>query len=281
MNSPTPNDMATGVGIETAFEACPLCGTPGREPVAEADCRKHPLWQPGLPQTLRWVCCQGCLHVYRTAFFSPAGLQLLFSRAHEHQIIGNEIDEQRVQWADAVRMIHRLLGAPAWRGGEPSWLDVGCGSGGLVFTAAEFGFQAIGVDARQAAVDRIASLGYKAARGDLAELEVSSPVDVISLADVLEHVPFPREAIQRVHAALKPGGALFVSCPNYDCAAWRAAEATGKNCYWGEIEHFHNFCRASLMRLLSQEGFEPVDYQVSRRYRMCMEVTAVKAGAKT
>lgn len=242
----------------------------------EGDCRQHPLWQEGLPTRLTWLCCNDCLHVYRTTHFSPAGLELLFSRAHAYQVAAQEIDLHRSLWADTVHRANRLMPEPAWNGRPMVWLDVGCGNGSLVFTASEFGFHAIGIDARAAAIEQIQSLGYSGVVGDITELTVSDPVDVISMADILEHVAFPREALKRVFAALKPGGVIVVSCPNYDCASWRASTKAGNNPYWGEIEHFHNFSRASLMRLLSQEGFLPVDYQISRRYKSCMEITAIR-----
>jgi hypothetical protein len=67
---------------------------------------------------------------------------------------------------------------------------------------------------------------------------------------------------------------LFVSMPNYDCMAWRLLDAGNANPYWGELEHFHNFSRARLSALLSEQGFEPVQYAVSERYRVCMEIIA-------
>jgi trans-aconitate methyltransferase len=87
-------------------------------------------------------------------------------------------------------------------------------------------------------------------------------------------VPHPRAALGRVQAALRPGGLLLVSCPNMEAASWRAMDLAGANPYWQEIEHFHNFGRASLTRLLAEEGFQAVDYAVSTRYKSCMEVIA-------
>jgi hypothetical protein len=66
----------------------------------------------------------------------------------------------------------------------------------------------------------------------------------------------------------------MVSCPNLDCGSWRKADAEGNNPYWAELEHHHNFSRASLMRLLAEEGFIPLDYSISTRYKSCMELLA-------
>ena len=273
---PAPQSIPNQIGAEIPYDGCPLCAGKESQLVQEANCGQHPLWQPGLPTQLRWLCCNACSHVFRSSYFSPAAMKLLFSRAHACQVVGTEIDQQRAQWADTVHRVNRLMPEPVWNGRAAVWVDIGCGNGGLVFTSAEFGFQAIGIDMRQAAVEQITALGFNAFVGDIAEMMVTDPVDVISMADVLEHVPYPREALKRVFGSLKPEGVIVVSCPNYDCASWRATSKAGTNPYWGEIEHFHNFSRASLMRLLAQEGFMPVDYQVSRRYKSCMEITAVR-----
>jgi len=193
------------------------------------------------------------------------------------QVMGLNLDVERARWAPSVERIQRHLQQQAWMGDSMVWMDVGCGSGGLVITAAEYGFNAIGLDSRPQAVESIEALGYNAVLGDLMELRVTDPVMVVSLADVLEHVPFPREALKRVHAAIIPGGMVMVSCPNLDSGSWGKANAEGINPYWSELEHHHNFSRASLMRLLAEEGFFPVDYSISTRYKCCMEVIARRA----
>ena len=43
-------------------------------------------------------------------------------------------------------------------------------------------------------------------------------------------------------------------------------DARGTNPYWGELEHFHNFSRDTLHRLLRDTGFRPVHYAVSERF---------------
>jgi SAM-dependent methyltransferase len=260
----------------TPFRACPLCGGTAAAPLLRTDCSGHPLWTAELGREMQWVSCPDCEHVFTTEHWTERGFDAIFRRAHASQLAGTQIDQARFTWAPVVERVCRHLGGTSWAD-DRVWLDVGCGNGGLVMTADEFGFLSIGIDAREEAVRRLAALGYRAEVGDLEGLEVSDPVDVVSLADVLEHVPYPRAALGRVRAALRAGGLLLVSCPNMEAASWRSMDLTGTNPYWQEIEHFHNFGRASLMRLLVEEGFAPVDYAVSTRYKSCMEVIARRA----
>ena len=259
------------------YESCPLCASRDTRLLRSDSCENYPIWQKGLPKTLDWMHCQQCQHIYSRNYFTAQGLALLFSKAHPMQVTGLNLDQERARWAPTVERLHKHLQQQGWMGDDMVWLDVGCGAGGLIITAAEYGFTAIGIDSRSQAVERIEALGYNAVVGDLMKLTVSDPVMVVSLADVLEHVPFPREALRRVHAALAPGGLVMISCPNLDSGSWRKANADGTNPYWIELEHHHNFSRASLMRLLAEEGFIPVDYSISTRYKSCMEVIARRA----
>jgi hypothetical protein len=61
-----------------------------------------------------------------------------------------------------------------------------------------------------------------------------------------------------------------------DSIVWRALDAAGTNPYWGEIEHYHNFTRARLNALLEDCGFASLDYNISERYRSCMEIVAAR-----
>jgi len=96
------------------------------------------------------------------------------------------------------------------------------------------------------------------------------------MADVLEHMPFPKPALLHAHKLLQKAGVLFVSMPNLDCMAWKLLDKAKKNPYWGELEHYHNFGRQRLYKLLEETGFRPVNYCISERYRLCMEVTALR-----
>jgi hypothetical protein len=51
-------------------------------------------------------------------------------------------------------------------------------------------------------------------------------------------------------------------------------DRAGKNPYWSELEHLHNFGRARLEALLREVGFTPTAYAVSERYLAGMEVVA-------
>lgn len=271
--------------LEHHFRVCPLCdaSADAAEVVKIADCTRHPSYKADLPPTLKWLRCRSCDHVFTASYRTELGDRILFSSALPHQLPDTtQSEHQRNLWAPTVHRVSTRLnqaregGDPHRRKGKgrPRWADIGFGSGGLLMTAEEFGFAAFGVDTRAEAVTRLQGLGYEAVCTAFEALELDEPLDVLSMADVLEHMPAPRAALDRVRTMLAPDGLFFVSCPNSETSTWRLWEQANTNPYWQELEHYHNFSRTKLVELLEQHGLQVVDYYVSARYYSCMEIIA-------
>lgn len=258
--------------LRRPFQRCPLCNSTALTPVVETDCTGHEMYTDGLPKTLKWVECMDCSHMFTDSYFTPEGLALLFRKTQASQSVGFDAHGQR---HIASRMVSTVL--PHVRA-EGHWLDVGFGNGALLMAADEFGFTAVGLDLRVQNVERLRRLDFEAHALDVQDLpkEHDGRYCVVSMADVLEHMPYPGSALARVHVLLEPGGALLLSLPNKDSSIWKLMSLNQDNAYWREIEHYHNFGRKRLYRLLEDSGFEPVRYGVSERYRAGMEVVALR-----
>ena len=218
---------------------------------------------------MNWLRCGACGHVFTDGYFTAEAVALIFSATHLHQRVGHDIEMQR---AISARMVEDVLPYTS----DGPWLDVGFGNAALLFTAQEYGFTPIGVDLRSENVTALAKLGIEAHMAELAELELDQPCAVVSLADVIEHMPFPKDGLRAAHRLLADDGIALISMPNSDSMIWRKFNEAGVNPYWGELEHYHNFGRSRLYSLLREMGFEPVKYGVSERYRACMQVIARK-----
>ena len=261
-----------------AYAVCPLCGDAAILDLHQADCTRHLLYQAALPPTISWCRCHGCGHVFAEGYFNPSAEALLFAATQPGQETGEDVERQRALWAEVVeRVTAHLDRAPVRADAAPArWLDVGFGNGSLVFTAAEWGYQPLGIDLRASSVAKLQALGFEARRCDILQVNEPGAFQVVSLADVIEHMPFPRPALAHAATLLAPRGLLFVSTPNMDTAVWKALDAQQANPYWGELEHSHCFSRARLYALLEDCGFEPLHYAVSPRYRCGMDVIARK-----
>ncbi len=129
----------------------------------------------------------------------------------------------------SARLIDKI--SSVLNGQKGKWLDVGFGNGLLMTTCEEYGFEPVGIDLRQIAVDKMKQLEYEAHCMELKNYKQFNSFTVISMADVLEHMPYPREALSHAHKLLIPGGVLFISCPNMDSFLWKALTKENKNPY--------------------------------------------------
>lgn len=255
------------------FGACPLCDSAALKDCATADCSKHPLYDSSLPADMHWKQCAECAHVFTDGYFSEDTCKQIYSRTNENQQLGFDVERQR---HISSRMIEKVLPYVT----EGTWLDVGFGNGSLLFTAQEYGFAPVGLDLRPDNARKMATLGIPTYCEDLTNLHLGFKCAVISMADVLEHMPYPKDGLNAAHQLLSDGGVLLLSMPNMDSIVWKVLDQQQVNPYWGEIEHYHNFTRSRLFDLLRETGFEPLRYGVSERYRVSMEVVARKTDSK-
>ena len=80
------------------------------------------------------------------------------------------------------------------------------------------------------------------------------------MIDVIEHLPEPAAAAREVRRLLKTGGYFYVVTPDIDSLSARLLGGR----WWGlRPAHIFYFSRATLRRLLEENGFEVVD---SRSY---------------
>lgn len=254
------------------FGKCPLCECPDLADAATGDCSAHPLYHSSLSPLIRWKRCTACAHVFTEGYYTDEASKLIFSRTHEPQEAGADMEQQRFASAHIVEKVLPYVSSG-------TWLDVGFGNGSLLFTAQEYGFRPLGLDLRAANVRAMAAFGIEAHCQDITELSLQSRCAVISMADVVEHVPYPKAPLRAAHQLLAGAGVLFISMPNMESVLWQTLDRQTANPYWAEIEHYHNFGRSRLYALLREVGFEPLRYGVSERYRACMEVIARKSGS--
>lgn len=134
-------------------------------------------------------------------------------------------------------------------------LDVGCYSGILLAEARARGWEVEGVELATWAVETARTrFGLDIFHGTLDDAKFpEAHFDVVTLIDVIEHVPKFMELLARVNALLKPDGAIYVSTPNADSPL---AKWMGRRWWSYRLEHVSLFGRATLSRALKESGFE-------------------------
>jgi len=150
--------------------------------------------------------------------------------------------------------------------GAQSVLDAGCGNGSITALMAKNGYASVGVDgdpngiahARANHPDLTFSVADFAKPASAIE---GAPFDAVVSTEVVEHLYAPHELARFSWEALKPGGHLIVTTPYH--GYWKNLAMALAN----KWDHHHTalwhgghvkfFSRATLQRLLTEQGFEP------------------------
>lgn len=138
-------------------------------------------------------------------------------------------------------------------------LEVGCAYGYFLDEARRRGWRVRGIEpSPHAAAHARERLGLDVSPGPLAALPAEpGSCDAIALWDVIEHLPDPRETLERAHEWLRPGGVLALSTGDIGSLAARLHGAD-----WSLLTppwHQHYFSRRTMRRLLAATGFGLVE----------------------
>lgn len=131
-------------------------------------------------------------------------------------------------------------------------IDVGCGAGNFLEVASKRGWEVHGTEYGERALAACRSRGIRIIEGalDPANYEPGG-FDVVCSFEVIEHLPRPKEELRRMVNILRPGGALYVTTPNYRSLGHILA---GRG--WSVVnypEHLNYFTPATLRRLASTQ----------------------------
>ncbi len=153
------------------------------------------------------------------------------------------------------RLVERFVDGPC------RILDVGCAAGFFLRVMQERGHDvrgvevstAIGQRARKSLGDERVFLGYLEDAMSAPGFEPGS-FDLVTLWDVVEHVPDPKEFLRQVRSMLKPTGTLLLETQDIDS---RFAKMLGSKWqHFKHEEHIYHFNRSTIERVLRDTGFE-------------------------
>jgi 2-polyprenyl-3-methyl-5-hydroxy-6-metoxy-1,4-benzoquinol methylase len=139
-----------------------------------------------------------------------------------------------------------------------SLLDIGCGAGFFLKAAESMGWRVSGTEISEAAFDyarRVTNI--QAYLGRLEDISLpSQSYDIVTMLDILEHLPDPSRTLQEVHGILKKRGILIISTPDFQSLS---RLFLGKG--WAvlsPVEHLYYFTQKTLLRALQQTGYRVI-----------------------
>ncbi|MBI2278847.1 MAG: class I SAM-dependent methyltransferase [Candidatus Brennerbacteria bacterium] len=142
-------------------------------------------------------------------------------------------------------------------------LDLGCGSGSLVYWLHEMGFRnAEGIDVSGEQVAQASTLGIKhIRRGNVSEfLKANVGIyDAIFAQDLMEHLTKPEilDIAESVHKSLKENGVFIIQTLNAENLLWGRLR-------WGDFTHETAFTKSGIGQVLRVSGFRAIEVHPQR-----------------
>jgi 2-polyprenyl-3-methyl-5-hydroxy-6-metoxy-1,4-benzoquinol methylase len=154
-------------------------------------------------------------------------------------------------------------------------LDLGCGNGHTCGLFLEKGCHVVGIDVSESGIE-IARKAHPTGRFEVLAADdrilenlQEEPFDLIVSTEVVEHLFAPRPYVKGAFAALKPGGRFICSTPYHGYLKNLAlALVNGWDRHWDPLwdgGHIKLWSRASLEKLLSEAGFEHLQFRGAGR----------------
>jgi 2-polyprenyl-3-methyl-5-hydroxy-6-metoxy-1,4-benzoquinol methylase len=228
--------LAMDPRAEKATRACVACGSRNAQKL-------------GVKNELEIVCCRQCGTIYTpyspwyTSSYFYLGYYLKSEEKETPPFVLKRLEEITAGFAP-YRQNNRLL-------------DLGCGAGDLLEAARKHGWQAQGVDVAAQVVNHVRQRGFEVFEGELHEAVFpAAQFDVVTAAELLEHIFDPRALLREVARILRPGGLFWTTTPH---ARGISARMLGLKwrCIWPP-EHLQLFSIRGLQALLREAGFRDI-----------------------
>lgn len=241
-----------------AVRNCSVCGSSKLEKVREIFDDRY-----GQPDLFSIIECGQCNHLMTSPRIEELSLGSLYGAYYPRKYTNT--DDISASSKEAIGRFSRLLrwwlgvdnqGQYSVRSGEVM-LDIGCGSGLSLLEARAMGAEVRGVEA-DPNVGRIAKeLNLKIHIGSVLDEPFSGEqFDLITLNQVIEHVPEPDQLLLCIRKRLKPKGRVVLVFPNVNSIWCRLFGNRWIN--WHAPYHLHHFRMIDFMRLAQKCGYSMV-----------------------
>lgn len=232
--------MSKKIDVEMEEVSCPFCG--------RAEYRLLHREDP-----FQMVKCSSCQFIYLNP--RPTGDALL--RFYQDYLPEDEssVEAWKRMMESVFEKAANLIERYKKRG---RLLDVGCGFGFFLSEMRGRGWEVLGVEISQKAIDYAKqSLGLTVYPGPLERIAFpESDFDVVSGFYVIEHLPQPMEFLKECYRILKPGGLLLLRYPHTTPIKTLLRFFGIENRLYDLPAHLSDFSPEMIQRCLEKVGFK-------------------------
>ncbi len=250
------------------YRNCPNCGWDDAtvmidSNMGEADLKKgiktvYMLWENTHG---RYVKCKNCHLIYANPTEKASKINGDYSK------MGN--NDAPIIRGSRLRAAKSQLGLIRKHKDGKTLLDIGCGEGFFLFNATKAGYTTKGIEISQDAAEYAErEFGLDVEAKPFEELQFpDNYFDVVTLWQVLEHVPYPLIVLKEVRRILKPEGLLATSTPDIESILAKIFRRR-----WWNLRrlHINQFTTRTLTDMLKRAGFNNV---FSTRYREYISIS--------
>jgi 2-polyprenyl-3-methyl-5-hydroxy-6-metoxy-1,4-benzoquinol methylase len=241
---PSHNYVYAPPAPETQIRTCPLCHTDA----FDYDCHNQLAathFTPGFNPIRMWMKCANCTHVFAENY--PVDLGAVLS-AFEHQ-------DYLKPKSEILNGLGNILSDLIERAPGINFLDVGIGAGEMAGVAREMLLDVEGLDIRPSyAAASSQTFQIPVHVCDFMSFESPKKYAIVTMGDVVEHLPDPLPMLRKARDLMSPGGLLWISTPNIESAYH--AIVKDLDCMLSVCEHLHFFSFKSLKLSLESCGFD-------------------------
>jgi 2-polyprenyl-3-methyl-5-hydroxy-6-metoxy-1,4-benzoquinol methylase len=245
----------------TPRNACPVCGSKhfrdyrkgsfdpsliGAEDFKITDSRYGSRWNLSR--------CRDCGFVFSNPFLPEAEIRNFYQQLEDREYQ----QESEGRSKNFLKILRRLetISRPGNR-----MLDIGAASGIFLELAQKQGYEITGIEPSRYLVEEARKrYDIRLFAGTIEGFGTQKKFHLITLLDILEHLPEPGQFIKRVAGLMEKNGVLVIVTPDISSLA---AKIFRKRWWHYRIAHLNFFNRKSLSVLLAGHGFEIVK---RRRY---------------
>jgi len=222
--------MSLKILDKTKFKSvnCDICGSNEKIQIGIPDISKVVNQNINIPDKLFVVRCKDCGFYYTDPmpFWGEEDLNKLYDSQYfpEHTELWRKIREE-------LNPNRRLdLAEKIYKSKISNFLEIGCGCGLAMRQANKRGWNVYGQDVSLDFAKVVKKdLNVDIFVGQLEEAKYSDGFfDLIYLDSVIEHVPQPSKLIKEIYRILKPGGLVYIVCPNEDSLSNFSKQLEGK-----------------------------------------------------
>ena len=229
---------------------CAVCGHNDNSLVVQTRDYRY-----GRTEIFNMVKCRHCGLIYLNPRPTASSIKQLYEIEYTPDGKVQKITRRGRSWLqNRLGLLWYKLGGnygPAEIEAKGRLLDIGCGRGDTLESFKGRCADAYGIELNCKLVETCKNKGLNVHCGTVEDSPYpDNYFDVIWMSQVIEHLASPKRTLRKVNNILKPGGRLFIFCPN---AASYLSRIFGRYWHgWHIPFHFYAFTEETIKALISE-----------------------------